>query len=81
MKSVTASPTDATKASYRIEQAVKAADKDGDGKLSRDEYPQKNIFDAVDANKDGLATIDEIKAYYARNRAKAAPKTPMDPKP
>ena len=38
-----------------------------DGQLTREEYPQKEVFDAVDANKDGHASLEEVRAYY-RNR-------------
>jgi hypothetical protein len=32
-----------------------AADKDGDGKLSRDEAPNKEVFGDVDTDSDGFA--------------------------
>jgi hypothetical protein len=51
----------------RIDEAFKTADKNNDGKLSRDEYPQPGVFNAVDANKDGFATPEEVRAYF-RNR-------------
>lgn len=54
-------------AAGRIDEAFKAADKNGDGKLSRDEYPQPDVFNAVDTDKDGFATLDEVRAYF-RNR-------------
>jgi arylsulfatase A-like enzyme len=57
----------------RIADALRNADKNGDGKLSREEYPQKDIFDAVDADHDAFATVEEIRAYYASRRGKAAP--------
>jgi hypothetical protein len=47
---------------------LKAADSNGDGKLSREEYPQPRIFDAVDNDKDGFATPEEVRAYF-QNRA------------
>ncbi len=51
----------------KLEQAFKAADKNGDGKLSlaeaKDGMPRvaKN-FARIDANKDGFVTLDEINA-------------------
>jgi arylsulfatase A-like enzyme len=52
----------------RMEGTLKAADSNGDGKLSREEYPQPRIFDAVDKDKDGFATPEEVRAYF-QNRA------------
>jgi arylsulfatase A-like enzyme len=52
----------------RIEEAFTAADKDGDGKLSAAEYPQPGVFKEVDANADGAATLDEVRAYYRGRR-------------
>jgi len=44
-----------------IEKALKAKDKDGDGKLSREEFggPQ-NIFDEADTNADGFLSAQEL---------------------
>jgi Ca2+-binding EF-hand superfamily protein len=41
------------------------ADTDGDGALSFEEVTaiHKRIFDAVDANKDGKVTPDEMQAF------------------
>lgn len=58
------------KAGNRIAEALKNADKNGDGKLTREEYPKPELFDVIDANKDGFATTEEIKAYYAKQRPK-----------
>jgi Ca2+-binding EF-hand superfamily protein len=42
-------------------QRFKAIDKDGDDKVSRDEFPgPKPLFDRLDSDKDGLLTRDEV---------------------
>jgi arylsulfatase A-like enzyme len=66
-KGKSSTPRRRTPAAGRIDEAFRNADKNKDGKLSREEYPQPGFFDAVDANKDGFATPEEVRAYY-RNR-------------
>ena len=60
-------------AATRIDTAFRNADQNGDGRLTREEYPQPEIFDAVDANKDGHATLEEVRAYYRSRRAQPNP--------
>ncbi len=49
----------------------KEMDKDGDGKVSRDEFPEqaRQIFDdMLDSNKDGFYDKDEEKAANERRK-------------
>jgi hypothetical protein len=51
-------------------ERFKQVDRNGNGKLTRDEIPR--LFDQVDKNKDGVVTFDEAKQFYegtARTRA------------
>jgi arylsulfatase A-like enzyme len=59
-------------AGARVEATFRAADRDGDGRLSRAEYPQPALFDTVDANRDGFATLEEVRTYVTSRRGKAA---------
>lgn len=58
----------------RAQAALKGADKNGDGKLSREEYPQPAVFKDIDKDNDGFATREEIQAYYAVRRNQEMPK-------
>lgn len=55
-----------------IIKRIFAADKDGDGKISRDEAPDrlKARFDAVDADKDGKIDRKEMESALGRRRNK-----------
>lgn len=48
----------------RAEQRLASYDKDGDGKLTKEELPERmqRRFDAMDTNKDGVIDADEQKA-------------------
>ena len=50
----------------RMRMMFAIADTDGDGSLSFDEVTaiHKRIFDAVDANKDGKVTPDELRKFF-----------------
>jgi acetyl esterase/lipase len=48
-----------------FEEVLRRHDKDKDGRLSRDEFPQQalRIFDRIDSNKDGIVTAEEDAAF------------------
>jgi len=50
------------------EKAFKAADRDGNGKLSVNEFVAYRViqFDEADTNKDGVLTIEEVEAWEKR---------------
>jgi Ca2+-binding EF-hand superfamily protein len=41
----------------------KALDKDGDGRLSKDEFPRPKVFERLDANADGFLTPAEVAKF------------------
>jgi hypothetical protein len=47
-----------------LQEIFRNADRDGDGRLSAEEFPQPRVFQNVDANGDGFATLEEVRAYY-----------------
>lgn len=50
------------------EKAFKAADRDGNGKLSVNEFVAYRViqFDEADTNKDGVLTVEEVEAWEKR---------------
>jgi Ca2+-binding EF-hand superfamily protein len=57
-----------------MHQHFKAADKNSDGKISREEASASlpriaRNFDQIDANKDGQITREELKAFREKRRA------------
>jgi len=44
-------------------------DKNGDGKVTREEAAQLPMFDQWDADKDGAMTLEEVTAFYAKRRS------------
>ncbi len=68
------SPADGAKGdrAHKAHERMKAADKNADGKISREEADASmprlaKKFDAIDANKDGFVTKDEMKAFREKN--------------
>jgi arylsulfatase A-like enzyme len=64
----------AARGSLRIEEAFQNADKNRDGKLTREEYPRPEAFPNVDADGDGFATLEEVRAYFGGRRSRRAPR-------
>ncbi len=60
---------------FAAAQFIKDFDKNGDGKLSKDEAPEnlREHFAAIDANKDGQISRDELQ-QYADRMAQARPR-------
>jgi hypothetical protein len=52
----------------RVEQAFRNADKDGDGKLTREESPQPERFHEIDTDGNGWVTWDEFRVDVQRRR-------------
>jgi catechol 2,3-dioxygenase-like lactoylglutathione lyase family enzyme len=59
----------------------KQLDRNGDGKVSREEGGSLPFFDAADKNKDGFLTIEEVQAHFTGRRTArpAAPEQPAAP--
>ncbi len=61
-----------------VEQRLRRFDRNGDGKLTRDEIPR--LFDRLDADGDGTVTLDEARAASRRRPPKdRAPKSAAPP--
>ena len=55
---------------------LKKIDRNGDGKISREEMPK--VFDQIDTDKDGVGTVAEVTEHFAKTQSKA-PAAPSNP--
>ncbi|MCB1090747.1 MAG: EF-hand domain-containing protein, partial [Verrucomicrobiae bacterium] len=57
----------ADEATHRAaDEAFHRADKDGDGKVTPAELPQRALFRRFDGNGDGVITLDETRAAFGQ---------------
>jgi hypothetical protein len=59
--------------------AFKRLDKNGDGKITRDEAPGPDGFNAADADKDGAVTPEEFRRYLDARQRPQAPRPAPPP--
>ena len=57
-----------------IPEWFKKIDRNNDGKISREEMPK--LFDQIDADKDGVGTVAEVSAQFAKGKGQTKGATP-----
>ena len=66
----------------RATQLFRQNDRNADGKLSREEFPERlrRLFESIDQNADGFVTIEEDRAYRRAERLRAGSGTRRVPR-
>jgi hypothetical protein len=66
-----------------LDERFQQFDRDGNGKVTREEAPQLPMFNQWDANQDGAITLDEIRTFYQRRSGgtKPGPRDAGTPQP
>jgi acetyl esterase/lipase len=61
-------------APFTAEDFIKRNDKNGDGKLSKEEFPEwaKARFEAIDTDHDGSVSVEEMRVFLAKQDGAAA---------
>ena len=55
-----------------LQERFKQLDRNGDGKVTSDEFPDARVFKQMDKDGDGVVTLEEARAYYSSRRAGGA---------
>jgi len=76
-------PPGAGQARQAAQRMFQRQDKNGDGKLTRDEFPPRagQIFNRIDANKDGVVTMEEDVAFRVARQQRGGRRRPQPPAP
>jgi len=72
-------PTESGGAPQWLQRVFQNADANGDGKLSRQEFPRNEIFDEVDTDQDGFASRDEVRLYFRNPKYQSNASEPEAP--
>lgn len=78
-----ANKTSLSAAQGGVDEIFLRADRDGDGKVTREELPRADIFKQLDANGDGAISLEETRARLGAlmKKAREAAGAPTDAKP